>query len=165
MHPGLVSIMMPAYNAGAYITEAIESMVAQTYPHWELLVVNDGSTDATHDIAARFSDPRIRLIDKTNGGESSARNVALKHSRGEFLAFLDADDAYLPEHLALTVGFLSAHPNRDAVYTDGFHMDEEGRRLASLQSRRRGPFEGKGVRRDRAQFRRVRSACLCRPSS
>jgi Glycosyl transferase family 2 len=140
--PGLVSVMMPAYNAASYIAEAIDSVLAQVYEDWELLVVDDGSTDGTADIVARFGDRRIRLIRKANGGEASARNLALDHARGEFLAYLDADDVYLPEHLALTVGYLHAHPDRDAVYTDGFHIDTEGRRLVSLQQRRRGPFEG-----------------------
>lgn len=141
--PGLVSIMMPAYNAAQYIRGAIESVLAQTYQNWELLVVNDGSTDGTAEAAAACTDPRVRTFNKPNGGESSARNMALDHVRGEFLAYLDADDLYLPEHLELTVGFLREHPHLDAVYTDGFHMDEAGTRLATLQSRRRGPFEGR----------------------
>jgi len=143
MQTGLVSIMMPAYNAAAFIEQAIQSVLAQTYADWELLVVNDGSTDATAEIAAQFHDARIRLFTKENGGESSARNLALEHARGEFIAFLDADDAYEPRHLELTVGHLRAHPEREAVYTDGVHIDERGSRLASLQSRRRGPFDGR----------------------
>lgn len=143
MQPGLVSVMMPAYNAAGYVAEAVRSVLAQTYQDWELLVVNDGSTDDTAAVVAGFTDSRIRLLNKANGGESSARNVALDHSRGEFIAYLDADDAYLPQHLAVTVEFLRANPRHGAVYTDGFHIDESGRRLASLQSRRRGPFEGR----------------------
>jgi len=143
MQPGLVSVMMPAYNAEHYVGEAIRSVLAQTYPDWELLIVNDGSTDDTARVLTQFVDQRIRLFNKANGGESSARNMALDHSRGEFIAYLDADDAYLPQHLAITVGFLRANPQCDAVYTDGFHIDESGRRLASLQSRRRGPFSGR----------------------
>jgi glycosyltransferase involved in cell wall biosynthesis len=143
MQPGRVSVMMPAFNAAAYIRSAIESVLAQTYGDWELLIVNDGSTDGTAALVGRFTDPRIRLLDKENGGESSARNVALDRSSGEFIAYLDADDAYLPEHLALTVAYLREHPHLDAVYTDGFHIDEAGNRLATLQSRRRGPFEGR----------------------
>jgi hypothetical protein len=143
MQPGLVSVMMPAYNAAAYIEEAIQSVVAQTYPDWELLVVNDGSTDETAAVARRFHDPRVRHFDKENGGESSARNLALDHSRGEFIAFLDADDAYEPQHLEGAVGYLRAHQEREAVYTDGVHIDERGNQLVSLQSRRRGPFEGR----------------------
>jgi glycosyltransferase involved in cell wall biosynthesis len=143
MQRGLVSIMMPAYNAAPYIGDAVRSVLAQSYPDWELLVVNDGSADATGDIARSFRDTRIRVFDKENGGESSARNLALEHARGEFIAYLDADDAYFPHHLETTVAFLRSNPHRDAVYTDGFHIDEQGGRLASLQARRRGPFEGR----------------------
>lgn len=143
MQPGLVSVMMPAFNAARYIGLAIQSVQAQSYVQWELLVVNDGSTDATAEVVRGFGDPRIRLINKENGGESTARNVALDNSNGQFIAYLDADDAYLPHHLAVTVGFLDANPHRDAVYTDGFHIDEHGHRLAPLKSRRRGPFEGR----------------------
>jgi len=143
MDPARVSIMMPAYDAGGYIAEAIESVLAQSYQEWELLVVNDGSTDDTAEVAGNYRDPRIRIFSKSNGGESSARNMALDHSHGEFIAYLDADDVYLRHHLAVTVGFLDQHREIDAVYTDGLHIDEHGQRLASLQSRRRGPFEGR----------------------
>ncbi len=143
MQPGLVSIMMPAYNAEKFIAEAIESVLTQTYQQWELLVVNDGSTDNTAAVVAGFTDPRLKLIEKENGGEASARNLALEHSQGEFIAYLDADDAYLPHHLAATVTYLQRHPDRDAVYTDGYHVDQAGNRLKSLSSRRRGPFEGR----------------------
>ncbi len=143
MQKGLVSVMMPAYNAAQFIAEAIDSVLAQTYSQWELLVVNDGSIDATTDIVAQYTDSRIKLIHKENGGEASARNVALDHSAGEFIAYLDADDAYLPHHLAVLVDYLHSHLDRDAVYTDGFHFDQDGNRLQPLSTRRRGPFEGR----------------------
>lgn len=143
MTPGLVSVMMPAYNAERFIAEAIESVLAQTYPQWELLVVNDGSRDATAEITARYTDDaRVRLINKENGGEASARNVALENSQGEFIAYLDADDAWLPHHLQITVAHLQTYPEKDGVYTDGWHYTADGRRLKSLAARRRGPFEG-----------------------
>ncbi len=140
----IVSIMMPAYNAERTIEQAIDSALAQTMPDWELIVVDDGSTDGTASRAASRAerDARIKLVRQANGGESAARNTALQQMQGELVAFLDADDLYLPEHLALTVGYLQTHPQRDGVYTDGFHCDEQGRRLQTLSSRRRGPFEG-----------------------
>lgn len=140
--PSLVSVMMPAYNAERYIGQAIESVLCQTYQNWELIVVDDGSTDATADVVSRYQDSRIRLLRQANGGEASARNTALRHMRGEFVAFLDADDAYLPEHLEATTSYLLAHPEHDGVYTDGYHIDQDGNLLKSLSSRRRGPFEG-----------------------
>lgn len=142
MTPGLVSVMMPAYNAERYIGQAIESVLAQRYAQWELIVVNDGSGDGTAGVVAQYDDPRIRVIHQENQGEAAARNRALDEMRGEFVAFLDADDVFYPRHLETTVRHLQEHPEHDAVYTDGYHCDEEGNRLASLSSRRRGPFTG-----------------------
>lgn len=142
MIPGLVSVMMPAYNAERYIGQAIESVLAQHYAHWELIVVNDGSSDNTAGVAAHYTDPRIRVIHQENQGESVARNRALDEMKGEYVAFLDADDVFFPHHLEIAVRYLQEHPERDAVYTDGYHCDEEGNQLAPLSSRRRGPFTG-----------------------
>lgn len=140
--PGVVSVMMPAYNAEAYIDQAIESLLAQQYAQWELIVVNDGSTDGTAAVVERWRDSRISLFQQANGGEAAARNVALRQMQGEFVAFLDADDLYLPQHLAATVGYLQAHPACDGVYTDGYYCDQQGRPLQTLASRRRGPLTG-----------------------
>lgn len=140
--PGLVSVMMPAYNAEKYIQQALDSLLAQTYENWELILVNDGSTNSTMDIVARYADSRITIVNQPNGGEAAARNTALANMQGEFVAFLDADDVYLPEHLELTVAYLQAHPERGGVYVDGMHIDQDGRMLKPLSSRRRGPFEG-----------------------
>ena len=140
--PPLVSILMPAYNAAAFIGEAIGSVLAQTEPRWELLIVDDGSTDRTAAIAAGFPDPRIRLFTQPNGGEAAARNTALRHARGSHIAFLDADDVFLPGHLETALALLSARPANSGVYSDGFYVDARGTRLAPLSSRRRGTFEG-----------------------
>lgn len=142
MRPEIVSIMMPAYNAEQYIAHAIESVLEQRYSKWELIVVNDGSTDKTASIIAQFTDPRIKVFHQPNGGEAAARNTALKHMQGEYLAFLDADDLYLPHHLEVTICNLKAHPDCSGVYTDGYHCDPKGTQLQTLSSRRRGPFEG-----------------------
>lgn len=138
----LVSILMPLYNSEAFVGQAVESALAQTYTDWELLIVDDGSTDGSRAVIDRFSDSRIRVFHQVNGGEAAARNTALDHARGEIISFLDADDLYLPDHLELTVGHLISHPDHDGVYTDGDHCTTDGRRLQSLSSRRRGPFEG-----------------------
>ncbi|MCC6456207.1 MAG: glycosyltransferase family 2 protein [Caldilineaceae bacterium] len=140
--PGLVTVMMPAYNAAPYIGQAIESVLAQRYAAWELIIVNDGSTDQTAEIAAAYVDPRIRLVHQANGGESVARNRALELARGEFVAFLDADDLFLPHHLAATVAYLQHTPSVDGVYTDGHYCDSEGSPTELLSSQRRGPFQG-----------------------
>jgi glycosyltransferase involved in cell wall biosynthesis len=139
---GLVSVMMPAFNAERFIAEAIESVLNQVYPNWELIIVNDGSTDQTAEIISRFSDSRIVVIHQPNRGEASARNLALEYSRGEFIAFLDADDLYQSNHLEMTIAYLQAWLDRDAVYTDGYHINGDGTLLQPLSARRRGPFEG-----------------------
>ena len=142
MKPGLISIMMPAYNAEAYIGDAIKSVLSQTYTDWELIVVNDGSSDGTAGVIDGFTDPRIKSISQDNGGEAVARNTALDQMQGEYIAFLDADDEFLANHLEITVRFLQQHAERDGVYTDGDYIDQKGTYLQKLSSRRRGPFEG-----------------------
>ena len=100
MKKPLVSIMMPAYNAGKYIGRAIESVLAQTYENWELIVVDDCSTDNTYEIAASCKDPRIRILrHEQNMGVGPSRNDALSASTGQWMAVLDADDEWLPERL------------------------------------------------------------------
>jgi len=139
----LVSVMMPAYNAEGFIETAIESVCAQTLVDWELIVVDDGSTDGTASIVTGFKDHRIRLIRQQNGGEAAARNTAIENLNGKYLAFLDADDLYLPNHLEHTVRHLERNPDYDAVYTDGYYIDQSGNRQEKLSSHRRGPFQGR----------------------
>ncbi len=139
---GLVSVMMPAHNAEKLVEEAINSLLSQTYAEWELLVVDDGSTDETARIVSSISDERITLVSQRSAGEAAARNRALDLAQGEFVAFLDADDRFLPDHLVRTVGHLCDRGADDAVYTDGYHIDDDGHRGSKLSSRRRGPFRG-----------------------
>ena len=106
MKTPLVSVLMPAYDAEQFIAEAIESVLAQRYQEWEMIIVNDGSTDGTEGIITRYSDPRIKLISQENAGEASARNTALKHINGEYVAFLDADDFLLANHLEVTKNYV-----------------------------------------------------------
>lgn len=95
----LVSILIPCYNSEAYLSETIDSALAQTYPHIEVIVVDDGSTDNSTEILASYGD-RIRWKSIPNGGACTARNEALKMSKGEFIQFLDADDLLMPEKIA-----------------------------------------------------------------
>jgi glycosyltransferase involved in cell wall biosynthesis len=115
MKDALVSIIMPAYNAERYIGEAIGSVLAQTHTNWELLVVNDGSTDGTRVVIERFDDPRIRVFHKPNGGIGSARNMALPHVRGAFLCGLDSDDVFPPRSLEARLQVFAEHPGTDIV--------------------------------------------------
>ena len=119
----LVSIVMPAYNAEHYIAEAIRSVLAQTYTNWELLIVNDGSTDGTRAIMDQFSDPRIRTFDQANGGIGSARNLALEHAQGVLMCGLDADDVFPPDSVASRVLVFAEFPDTDMVDGGVLFMD------------------------------------------
>lgn len=112
-----VSVIMPAYNVGPYIGEAIQSVLAQTFTDFELVIVDDGSTDDTYDIAQRFADadPRITIVRQENRGLSAARNTALRHARADLMALLDSDDLWTPEFLASQTALLAAHPEVDIV--------------------------------------------------
>jgi len=128
----LVSIVMPAYNAETFIGEAIESVLAQRYANWELLIVNDGSTDGTAGIIDRYPDPRIRVLHKPNGGIGSARNLALECARGEYLCGLDADDVLPPLSISSRVPVLISQPNVDIV--DGKVLFKDGQMREVLRT-------------------------------
>jgi len=95
----MISVVIPLYNKEMYIKKTIENVLNQTFQKFELIVVNDGSQDNGSKIVESFSDPRIQLINKENGGVSSARNVGIKEAKYDYIAFLDADDEWLPNHL------------------------------------------------------------------
>jgi glycosyltransferase involved in cell wall biosynthesis len=117
-----VSIIIPFLNAERFLDEAIRSVLAQTYDSWELLLVNDGSTDGGGAIASRYAnhDPsKVRCVEhprRENRGLSASRNLGIAGARGEFLAFLDADDVWLPQKLEQQVAILKAHPAVSMVY-------------------------------------------------
>ena len=113
----LVSIITPAYNAEKYIAQAIESVINQTYKNWELIIINDGSSDSTEDIIKSFEDSRIKLITQLNSGVSRARNRGLEVAKGEYITFLDADDILPIESIELRTQYLEK--NRDIDLVDG----------------------------------------------
>lgn len=116
-----VSVVVPAYNAQAYIAAALRSILAQTFADLEVVVVDDGSTDATCDVvgALAASDPRVRLCRQNNSGRPAvARNVGISLTRGEFVGFLDADDEYDPRKLERQLGALGTVDGAAAVYSD-----------------------------------------------
>jgi glycosyltransferase involved in cell wall biosynthesis len=119
-----VSVIMPAYNVAPYIGAAIESVLAQTTTDFELLVVDDGSTDESGAIADGYAaaDCRIRVIRRPNGGISAARNEALRRARGEFFAILDSDDTWMPCWLEAQLAILRARPEIDIVTGNGFYL-------------------------------------------
>jgi glycosyltransferase involved in cell wall biosynthesis len=109
-----VSIIVPTYNRRETIERCLTSIRAQRFEDWELLVVDDGSEDGTAALIEGF-DPRMRVVRQANQGITGARNRGLREARGEYLAFLDSDDEWLPHHLELTVAYLRAHPDRAFV--------------------------------------------------
>jgi glycosyltransferase involved in cell wall biosynthesis len=124
-HPEpLVSIVIPAFNAAPYIAMTLESVRAQTYRHWEAIVVDDGSSDGTAAIVESVRDERIRLIKQPNQGVCRARNNGIAASRGDLVAFLDADDTWEPANLERKVAVLAAQPGVDWVFSDTFNADE-----------------------------------------
>lgn len=114
-----VSILTPAYNAAKYLPETIESALAQTFQDFEMIIVDDGSTDNTKDAAEsyvqRFPD-KIRYIYQTNAGPAAARNTAIKNSTGEYLALLDSDDLWIPDRLEECVRLLDQRPDIGLVH-------------------------------------------------
>jgi glycosyltransferase involved in cell wall biosynthesis len=114
-----VSILITTFNSEKYIRESLDSALAQTYPNFEVVVVDGGSTDATREIVAGYKDSRVRpIFSEKRLGIKEGRNVLFKEARGEFLTFLDSDDIYLPEKVAEEAAFLAAHPDYAAVYCD-----------------------------------------------
>jgi teichuronic acid biosynthesis glycosyltransferase TuaG len=122
-----VSVIMPAHNAERFIAAAVDSVLAQTLRDWELIVVDDGSTDGTRDVLARYTDPRITVVSRARrGGAAAARNAALAVARGEFVANLDADDRWLPAKLQRQVEAAAREPAVGFFYTESSSIDEAG---------------------------------------
>jgi glycosyltransferase involved in cell wall biosynthesis len=121
-HEPLVSIITPAYNSAAYIGETIESALAQTCRDFEMLIVDDGSTDGTIDVvrAAAAGDPRVILLNAPHGGTAAARNVAIDAARGRFIALLDSDDVWAQNYLSEQLAMFDAHPGIAIVSANAF---------------------------------------------
>src|SRR5256885_11934472 len=141
----LVSIVIPAYNHAPYLPETIESVLRQTYQNWELLIIDDGSTDATPEIVQRYSDARIRPYRQENHGLSATVNRGIELAHGEYFAFLPSDDLYEPDKLAIQVPVLEENPAVGAVFFRQTVIDAEGK--SSTEQKVGGrvtvPFEAK----------------------
>jgi glycosyltransferase involved in cell wall biosynthesis len=126
-----VSVVIPTYNRAQVLGRAIRSVVVQTFPDWELIVVDDGSADDTEGIVRAFRDPRMRYVrHDRNRGQSAAENTGIAASRGSYVSFLDSDDEWLPRKLASEVAlFESAGERIGLVYTGKMLVDEHGRVL------------------------------------
>ena len=124
-----VSAIIPVYNGAATIAEAIDSALGQTWRDLEVIVADDGSTDETRAILDRYGD-RIRVVTQSNRGPAAARNAAVRIAAGEYLAFLDADDRWMPPMIERTVAVLDRDPECPLVYTNLAVVDSRGRKLA-----------------------------------
>jgi len=136
-----VSVIVPLFNKAAFITRALDSITKQTFEDFEVIVIDDGSTDHGAELALGHSDPRVRVLSQANAGPGGARNRGIAEARGELLAFLDADDEWLPDYLAVGVRTLDELGMQVATTTCSYIEFPGGRSTAS-QWRKRGIVEG-----------------------
>lgn len=125
LQKGRVSVITPCYNGARYIGETIESVVAQTYPNWEMLIVDDGSTDHSAEVIGQYAakDQRVKLFRQKNAGSAAARNNGIRRASGQYIALLDADDLWLPAFLEKQIDFMDAH-NAVCAACAYDHIDE-----------------------------------------
>lgn len=122
----IVSVIIPTYNRAKFITQSIDSVLSQTYKNFEIIVVDDGSTDNTKETLIPYRD-KIRYIYQRNHGASAARNTGIKHARGKYVAFLDSDDLWLPQKLEKQVRILDKNKDIGLVYSNFSYADEVGK--------------------------------------
>ena len=138
-----VSIVTPAYNAERLLSDTVASVLAQTFRDFELLIVDDGSTDGTLELARHWArtDSRVRVFTQRNGGSSAARNIGIRHSRGEYIALLDSDDLWQPAFLATQMAIFDQHADVDVVTGNAYNLG--------------GGFDGQPLRPAGSQWRRL----------
>jgi len=136
----LVSVIIPVYNGEKYIAEAVESVLGQTFEDYELIVVDDGSTDNTKYVLLSYGN-RLKYIYKPNGGCASARNAGIKEGKGKYFAFLDADDTWLPNKLEAQMNKFEVNPEIGLVFCDHCVFNENGIVYDSV-AKRRSIYEG-----------------------
>lgn len=130
----LVSVITPFYNSEKFLEETIQSVIKQTFPHWELFLVNDFSTDKSQDIAEKHcaTDSRVHLIKlEKNSGVGVARNIGTQHAKGKYIAFLDADDVWMPRKLETQLKFMDKH-QINLCFSSYLLMDEQGNQLGKV---------------------------------
>ena len=132
-HDPAITVLMPAYNAAKYIRTAIDSVLQQTWTDFELLIINDGSTDETEAIVRSYEDQRIRLINQSNLGIAAALNMGLLNSRADLIARFDADDICASTRLQAQHQFLSTHADYLIVGTDADYVDMDGQYIFTYQ--------------------------------
>ncbi|MDB4919625.1 glycosyltransferase family 2 protein [Mucilaginibacter sp.] len=122
MNSPFISVIMPAFNAEKYIEESINSVICQTYINWELIIINDGSTDRTANIAGKYgaADARIKLINQENKRLGAARNAGIITAKGNWIAFLDADDLWMPYKLEKQIQAAETEPAAGVIFSSGY---------------------------------------------
>lgn len=138
-----VSVIMPAYNAGNFIAESIESVLQQTYTNWELLIVDDGSTDNTKQIIKGFchKDSRVKYFYQQNGKQGKARNLALAHATGKYIAFLDADDVWISQKTEIQLNQLT-EKKADLVFSECNTFTDVISKPSGIMNTGKGYFSG-----------------------
>jgi len=126
-----VSIIIPVYNAEKFIKKTIESVLSQTYKDYEIIIVDDGSTDNSKKILDEFKD-KVRYFKQANSGVSSARNRAIKEAKGEYIALLDQDDLWYSEKLKKQINFIKKNPNAGMVYSDCYYIDDKDKVISRV---------------------------------
>jgi glycosyltransferase involved in cell wall biosynthesis len=138
-----VSVIIPTYNCAAFLDRGLASVMQQTYRDYEIIVADDGSTDDTAGVVAKYA-PKVRRLWQENRGVAAARNLALSAATGEFIAYIDADDKWYPTKLARQVSFLDEHPSCGFVHTDVAVIDERDEVIHEAFNRETGRFVPQG---------------------
>ena len=134
-----VSVIIPAYNGDRYISEAIDSVLAQTYTNYEIIVVDDGSTDNTSQVVKAYGD-RVRYIYRENQGVASARNLGIAKAEGEYIAFLDQDDLFFPNKLSEQLNCFELHPEAGIIHSGWLRINHCGEILGKVEPWHNAPI-------------------------
>jgi glycosyltransferase involved in cell wall biosynthesis len=132
-----VSVIIPVYNAEKYVAATIESVLSQTYANFEILIIDDGSPDNSIEVCQQFTDPRIKIIHQENRGLPGARNTGIRHAQGDYLAFLDADDIWLPTKLEKHVNHLNNSPTVGISFCYSSFINQQGKPTGLYQKPRK----------------------------
>lgn len=138
----MISVVIPTYNRARYLREAIESVLKQTYQNFEIIVVDDGSTDNTKEVVSSYGN-RINYIFQENKERSAARNNGIIHAKGEYIALLDSDDMWLPNHLEVCFRALHSKPDAGLSFSKSYLINENGNIVSKLKL---SPFNGDALK-------------------
>ena len=128
----MISVIVPLYNKEDFVATSIGSILKQSYSDYEIIIVNDGSTDKSVNIVKAFNDRRIRIINQENAGVSAARNKGIEEAKGEYIAFLDADDVWNEDYLATLMELVENYSQCDVFATNYEFCDANGKRTKTI---------------------------------